>query len=161
MIGLVSLLGITSCGSHSNYFRKGKFNDAPYTELNCFEKGNDYGFSFEIPWQFCGSGIKLQYLAKRIQTGGVEIKYIKESGVFTDSLDDDIRVVANTPNRIDAIYVGGRKLPSYDNSDFRDKSIWDMQREVFATMWENYGPVVRDMYRTCAKEKKTKLGTVY
>jgi len=153
LVGAVLLAaGLGAC-RYDNVFRQGKFSHAPYTALKCFEPDNDEGFSFEIPGCACEQGIRLRYLAKRMPDKSIRIHYVYESGYLTGDPRNFKRAVSRTTSDIDEITVGGRKLPPYSQCNAADTQVWDLMRESYVKIWENYEPVIPDLRKTCLEDE--------
>jgi hypothetical protein len=69
----------------------GRVSAAPYTNLDCFEPGNDEGFSLEVPECECNAGMRLRYFASNTSQG-FDIHYEFESNFRDDDPSNDVRV---------------------------------------------------------------------
>jgi|SRR3989339_1067267 len=147
---LILALSLTGC-RYSNYFQNGKFHDAPYTNLECYNSAKEVGFEFKVPPCFCNSGILLRY---KLIDGGE--RYEIERGYLNDDRENDIKLSSSSPSKIEEIIYGGKKLPPPEKSTGIEREIWNTNQELFRGMWENYYPVMEKMAYTCFEEWKEK-----
>lgn len=148
---LILALGISGC-AYTNMFSTGKDGKpAPYDNLQCFEPGNNEGFSFEVPSCYCNGGIRLRYRAHKGKDNRMQFAYELEQG-FNSKKVDYTRIIADNKMRIKKVFISGRELPEYKKCNPDDRILWDMAKESFQ-IWENYEPVAKDLFRTCTEDQ--------
>jgi hypothetical protein len=129
---------------------------APYTNLQCFGTGNAEGFSVEVPSCDCASGIRLIYRVNKNNDGSIMITYEMERGFLKEDNPNVTRMVSRSPDSIDEIFIGQRKLPLYAESKGFDRELWDSSREIFKGMWDNYEPQFPHFFRVCTEDQLDK-----
>jgi hypothetical protein len=153
IVGAMLLASLGTGCRYNNVFSQGKFSHAPYTGLRCFEPDNDEGFSFEIPGCACEQGIRLRYLAKRMPDRSISIRYVYESGYLTGDPNNFKTAISRSTKDIDEITVGGRKLLPYAKCSDGDRQLWDLMRESYVKIWENYETVIPELRKTCLEDE--------
>ncbi|MBW2971509.1 hypothetical protein KY359_00600 [Candidatus Woesearchaeota archaeon] len=141
---LLLALGLAAGGCrYQNMNAMGRVSPAPYEDLQCFEPGNDEGFSFAIPG--CSCNPRLRYHASEDEDGFLDIRFEYQS--------DSLRMISESMESVDEIYVAGRRLPPYNECDAADKEHWDRGIEIFTSMWDNYQPVIEDLFTVCTEDR--------
>ena len=162
---ILPLLTITAVGCRYHGMNAvGKNGPAPYANLHCFDPVNEEGFSFEIPDCVCEAGIRLRYVVSRIDEKSVLRLFIRESGYLDVDQRNDIVMISSSPDKIDELYIGGKKIPSPNNDSFKNVELWAISIESFRSIWENYSPLLGDMRGVCAEDrlmKQVEANTTY
>ena len=128
----------------------GKNGPAPWANLRCFDPVAEEGFSFEVPDCDCEAGIRLRYVVSHIDEETVLRLFIRESGYLDDDARNDVLMISSSPYWIDELYIGGRKVPGPDNE------LWAISTESFKSIWENYSPLLTNMYQVCTEDRLMK-----
>jgi hypothetical protein len=130
----------------------GASSAAPFTALECFERDNPEGFSFEVPACSCSAGMRLRYFA-RLQPSPTDIHLEFETNFLDDDPFDDVRMTSHSADRIECLFIGGRELPAYADGSDGDRVLWDLAQDSWSSMMRNYGPILRRAFRTCAEDR--------
>jgi hypothetical protein len=130
----------------------GASSAAPFTGLECFERDNPEGFSFEVPACECAAGMRLRYFA-RPQPSPADIHLEFETNFRDDDPTDDVRMVSRSAERVERLFLGGRELPAYADGTDGDRVLWDLAQDSWSSMMHNYRPVLRRAFRTCAEDR--------
>lgn len=137
------MLVLAGCSTrYTNMHAEGSQGTAPYADLNCFEQGNDEGFSFKVPG--CSCKPVLKYLVTNTSDGKV-IRFEYESKAMLLS--------SGSRDTIDEMCTNGICLPSFGQSDAGQREEWIRGRNMFVHAWRAYGPVINDMMRICAEDR--------
>ena len=149
-IVLLALSGDAGC-RYNNVLSRGPEGITPYVNLNCSEPGNDIGFSFELPGCVCENGIRIRYVGKRMPDGSYDIYYEQERGYLSGNPWDLILMRSRSPDILEEIYVGGRKIPP------EEADLWKTATENWTSILRLYGRnVMRDAFRICQEDEEKK-----
>lgn len=144
VIAAAAALALASAGCrYQNMQSMGRVSPAPYYDLQCFEPGNDEGFSFAIP--DCSCNPRLRYHASLDEDGMLDIHFEYQS--------DSLRMISSSTTSVDELYINGAQLPPYADCDEADRQAWDSGTEIFTTMWDNYLPVLEHAFTVCTEDR--------
>ena len=150
---LLLLMMVTGGCRYHNMNAVGRNGPAPYANLRCFDPSDEEGFSFEVPDCVCEAGIRLRYVVSRIDEKSVLRLFIRESGYLDVDQRNDILMISSSPDKIDELYIGGKKIPSPNDDSFENVELWAISIESFRSIWENYSPLLGDMRDVCMEDR--------
>ena len=140
---------------YNNLLSRGPEGVTPYVNLQCFEPGNDLGFSFELPGCVCENGIRLRYVGRRAKDGSYVIYYEQERGYLSGSPADLIVMRSSSMDRVEELHVGGRRLPPLERASPREREVWQLASENWVTSFQLYqARVMRDAFRVCQEDRE-------
>jgi hypothetical protein len=130
----------------------GALGPAPFTALQCFEPANPEGFSLEVPACECQAGMRLRYVA-RLDREPPDIHYEFETNYRDEDPTDDVRMLSDSRDDLQRLFIGARELPGYEAATPADRLQWELAREMWSDMLRNYAPVLRRAFVTCTEDR--------